>query len=177
MQYSTTSPERSGIVMLKLKRKLQFRSHAYFQAVRPQIILCALNWLKINNPLYNNIAVDMSNIQSNLLSLQQDCSNQNNKGLSDENEAVNSKTSTTEINSTVSISQEQNCADNDATDDNEEKDNPLNEFRTPTNEICPQSVIPDYPVILEENDEASLGNEIYSVPPGEKRHLTDRQTM
>ena len=40
-----------------------------------------------------------------------------------------------------------------------EKDDPLNEYRTPTNETCLQSVIPDYPAILEENDQVSLGNE------------------
>ena len=45
-------PERSGIIMLKLKRKLQFRGHIYFQAVRPQLIENVLNWLKQNNPLY-----------------------------------------------------------------------------------------------------------------------------
>ena len=28
-------PDRSGIILLKLERKLQFRSHVYFQAVRP----------------------------------------------------------------------------------------------------------------------------------------------
>lgn len=43
-------PERSGI-MLKLKRKIAFRGHVYFQAVRPDIVINALNWLKINNPL------------------------------------------------------------------------------------------------------------------------------
>ena len=47
-------PESSGIIMLRLKRKLQFRGHVYFQAVRPQFILNALNWLKTNNVLYNN---------------------------------------------------------------------------------------------------------------------------
>ena len=36
-------PERSGIIMLKLKCKLEFRGHVYFQAVRPQFILDALN--------------------------------------------------------------------------------------------------------------------------------------
>ena len=38
--------ERSGIIMLKLKRKLSFRGLVYFPAVRPDIILNALNWLK-----------------------------------------------------------------------------------------------------------------------------------
>ena len=36
-------PERSGIIMLKLKRKLESRGHVYFQAVHPQFILDALN--------------------------------------------------------------------------------------------------------------------------------------
>ena len=65
-------PERSGIIMLKLKRKLEFRDHVYFQAVRPQFILDALNWLKLNNPLYNNTTIDMDNISANLTCLEQD---------------------------------------------------------------------------------------------------------
>ena len=65
-------PERSGIIMLKLKRKLEFRGHVYFQAVRPQFILDALNWLKLNNPLYNNITIDIQNISAELTSLEQD---------------------------------------------------------------------------------------------------------
>ena len=40
-------PERSGIIMLKLKRKLQFRGHLYFQAVCPRVVDNAVNWLKI----------------------------------------------------------------------------------------------------------------------------------
>ena len=50
-------PDRSGIILLKLKRKLQFRGHVYFQAARPQLVLCALNWLVENNPLYENIQI------------------------------------------------------------------------------------------------------------------------
>ena len=37
-------PERSGIILLKLKRKLEFRGHVYFQAVRPQVIDDNLFW-------------------------------------------------------------------------------------------------------------------------------------
>ena len=37
-------PERSGIILLKLKRKLQFRGHVYFQAVRPHFVLQALQY-------------------------------------------------------------------------------------------------------------------------------------
>ena len=39
-------PERSGIILLKLKRKIQFGGHYYFEAVRPEFIMTALNWLK-----------------------------------------------------------------------------------------------------------------------------------
>jgi len=46
------APESSGIILLKLKRKLQFKGHVYFQAVRPNLILNALHWLQANNPLY-----------------------------------------------------------------------------------------------------------------------------
>jgi hypothetical protein len=59
-------PERSGIIMLKLKCKLEFRGHVYFQAVRPQFIENALNWLKLNNPLYFNVTTEMNNINVNL---------------------------------------------------------------------------------------------------------------
>ena len=34
-------PDRSGIIMLKLKRKLQFRGHGYFQVVWQELILTA----------------------------------------------------------------------------------------------------------------------------------------
>ena len=61
-------PERSGIVLLKLKRKLQFRGHVYFQAVRPRFVLQAsqLQWLKANNILHEEIQIDVNNIDTNL---------------------------------------------------------------------------------------------------------------
>lgn len=63
------APERSGIAMLKLKRKLQFRGHVYFQAVRPDLLQEALYWLKANNLLYKDIVVEINNIEDSLLSL------------------------------------------------------------------------------------------------------------
>jgi hypothetical protein len=62
-------PDRSGIILLKLKRKLQFRGHVYFQAVRPQFVISALNWLIANNPLYRNIEIQSNNISSDLTNL------------------------------------------------------------------------------------------------------------
>ena len=110
-------PERSGIIMLKLKRKLEFRGHVYFQAVRPQFILDALNWLKLNNPLYYNITIDINNISANLRSLIPD---DNASSIhSDENE------STDYCNKQITNN-----------DDTDERDDPLNEYRQATNETC-----------------------------------------
>lgn len=39
------APESSGMILLNLKRKLQFRGHVYYQAVHPEVLLYALNWL------------------------------------------------------------------------------------------------------------------------------------
>ena len=62
-------PDSSGIIMLKLKRKLQFRGHVYFQAVRPEVVLHALQWLKRNNELYENVVINLHNIDRELSSL------------------------------------------------------------------------------------------------------------
>ena len=64
------APESSGIILLKLKRKLQFRGHVYYQAVRPEIILNALNWLKANNELYKTITIDIDRIDRDLTTLE-----------------------------------------------------------------------------------------------------------
>ena len=56
----------SGIMLLKLKRKLEFRGHVYFQAARLQLLLNALNWLKNSKPLYKNVTVDQGNIDTTM---------------------------------------------------------------------------------------------------------------
>ena len=136
-------PERSGVIMLKLKRKLEFKGHVYFQAVRPQLVENALNWLIQNNPLYKNVTTDMSNIDERLKTLQQG----------------DTSTDTTDTSVTLPPNE-----DNEI----EENDDPLNTHRQATNETCLQSVLPDYPVRLQQS--GSLGNEIYDIAPGENRH-------
>ena len=145
------SPERSGIIMLKLKRKLQFRSHVFFQAVRPQFVLNALNWLKINNPLYTNIVINIENINIEFMNLEDDDENTNEVGA-DENHTSKGQ-----------------CAEEDNSD-NEEKDDPLDKHRQVASETCSQSVLPDYPVTTEMNAQCSLGNEVHNIAPGENKH-------
>ena len=48
---------------------------------------------------------------------------------------------------------------------------PLNEHRSPVSETYLQSVIPDYPVIMEEDNanNSSTGREVYNNAPGESK--------
>ena len=61
--------DSNGIIMIKLKRKLSFRGHVYFEAVSPDLVHLALAYLKDNNHLYSDIVIDVSQIPSSLLSL------------------------------------------------------------------------------------------------------------
>jgi hypothetical protein len=165
----------SGIILLTLKRKLQFRGHVYFRAVRPQFILNALNWLKEYNTLYESISINIDNIDSGLTSLQQS---------GDENSDVNQ--SGQDEHSDINPVTFQSCADNTKSSDSpamtddkeEERDDPLNKYRAPTNETCLQSVIPDYPIIIEQGNEnvASMGNEVYNIAPSENKHPVSLMT-
>ena len=160
-------PERSGIIMLKLKRKLQFRGHVYFQAVRPEFIVNALMWLRMNNPLYSNVVTSIENIDPSVTKFE-DCDTHVSSSTCTDNEVCSSN---------------QNSSKQDtmqpADDNEEEKDDPLNEYRAPINQTCLQSVIPDYPVTVELNSNNSSGNEVYNIAPGENKHpvslMTDKQ--
>jgi hypothetical protein len=144
----------------------------YFQAVRPQCIHNALNWLKKNNPLYDNITINIGNIDKELTTLQQ-CGDGHNQLVENEDLDVSPLPLESSIDGIKS-------SDVSAiTDDNhEEKDDPLNEYRAPTNETCLQSVIPDYPVLVEQENEndAAMGNEIYNIAPGENKHPVSLMT-
>ena len=182
-------PDSSGIIMLKLKRKLQFTGHVYFQAVRPEVVLHALQWLKRNNELYENVAINLQNIDHELSSL---CNHEQEieSGIATFSRDCDGDVHDCEKEQRVSkhggkdnghCSQDGNL-DSDASGDFEddcEREDPLNELRAATCETCLQSIIPDYPIISdEEGRERSAGNEIFSVAPGENKHpvsmMTDR---
>ena len=63
--------DSNGLILLKLKRKLCYRGHVLFESVRPDIVQTALNYLKQNNPLYNNVEININNIPIDLLSLEE----------------------------------------------------------------------------------------------------------
>ena len=51
-------PSQMQMVPMKLKRKLCYKGHYMFQYVRPAKVLAALQWLKLNNPLYKDIEIN-----------------------------------------------------------------------------------------------------------------------
>ena len=55
------------IIIVKLKRKLQYRGHVYFESVRPNFILRFLQYSTLNNPLYHDIEIDLDNIPKFLI--------------------------------------------------------------------------------------------------------------
>ena len=185
-------PERSAIILLKLKRKLQFRGHVYFESVRPEFVLKALNWLKFNNALYKDIEVDCTNIDIDLTNTGENaCDNfvlcnsltsgckgyicgMSNCSKLQLREINNSESNHQSLNIEKTISSDSFTGKND----DKEVDDPLNEHRSPANETCLQSVIPDYPVtIIEENNcRNSTGREIYNIAPGENKHPVSLMT-
>ena len=52
-------PDRSCIIIIKLKRKLQSGGQVYFEASRPELIQQVLNCLKLHNPLYKDVLIDI----------------------------------------------------------------------------------------------------------------------
>ena len=51
-------PEDIHLILLKLKRKLKFKSHHIFDFIRPHKVTAALAWLKANHPHYKDVIVD-----------------------------------------------------------------------------------------------------------------------
>ena len=56
----------SGIILLKLERKLEYSGHQYCKAVRPEFVKNVLQVLKRNNKFYENVEIDMHNFGEDL---------------------------------------------------------------------------------------------------------------
>lgn len=61
--------DSSGVIMLKLKRKMVFRGHVLFEPVRPDYVKSALLYLKLSNPLYTNVRINMEQLSIDSLSM------------------------------------------------------------------------------------------------------------
>ena len=49
--------DSNGIIIVKRKRKLQYRGHVYSESVRPNFMLKFLQYLKLNNLLCHDIEI------------------------------------------------------------------------------------------------------------------------
>ena len=54
--------DSNGLVIIKLKRKLEYHGHVLFEPVRPVFLKSILNYLKINNHLYQDVVISTENI-------------------------------------------------------------------------------------------------------------------
>ena len=130
-----------------------------------------MTWLEANNPLYKDVDINCSNIGLNLTNIASD--NEYIDNFLIDNNATNNfgdTSGSSSVNSNVH-EQTQNYE--------EEIDDPLNNYRSPANERCLQSKIPDYPLITEQdNGSISTGREIYNIAPSENKHpvsfMTDK---
>ena len=68
--------DSNGLIVVKLKSKLCYRGHVYFESVRPDLVHQALIFLKENNVLYSDKIIDLDNAQNDLLSLSDNESDQ-----------------------------------------------------------------------------------------------------
>ena len=62
----TLPADSNGLVIIKLKRRFEYRGHVYFEPVRQSSIFRILQFMKKNNPLYHDIDINLSNIADGL---------------------------------------------------------------------------------------------------------------
>ena len=166
----------SGIIMVKLKRKLQYKGHQYFQAVRPSYIAAALQWLQMNNPLYQQVTISADNFEGSSEMV-------NRHFTGNETEIANNSMSNClsgNRNSALTDDDLQNSEDTDEIED------PLNEFRNICGETCLQAYLPDYSTIMEssssplfdnpvansrmDTERVLSGDEVVNIAPSECKH-------
>ena len=69
MDVSTLLPRQASsncLVIIKLKRKLEYRGHVYFEPVRPDIVLRLQQFCKANNDLYKDVIIVPTHIPTAL---------------------------------------------------------------------------------------------------------------
>ena len=64
--------DSNGILYVKLKRKMMYNGHEYFDSVRRHIVKEVLEYLKKYNPLYQNIIIDDSKLTDGSCNFQSD---------------------------------------------------------------------------------------------------------
>ena len=63
--------DSNGLVVVKLKSKLNYQGHVYFEADRPETVFHSLLYLRQNSALYSDIEIILDNIPSDFCHYQQ----------------------------------------------------------------------------------------------------------
>ena len=61
--------DSNDLIIVKLKRKLDYKGHIVFEAIRPDIVIQFLGFLRRHNDLYSDIEINPANIQVDILGL------------------------------------------------------------------------------------------------------------
>lgn len=151
----------NGIVIVKIKRKLEYKAHVLFEPIRSNFIQQLLCYLKDNNPLYHDIEIDFSNICSSLI-LDKNESTENLDDNSDKTVDFNITAkpdifdiviNSNSLDEPIPIVLERNDDD-----EFETTVNPLDAFRSTADETALMSHMPS---------EVELDNEILILAPGQ----------
>ena len=59
--------DSNGLLIVKLKRKLEYKCHIIFEAVRPALFVQFFEFLKLHNHLYSDIEINYNNIPVDML--------------------------------------------------------------------------------------------------------------
>jgi len=126
--------DNNGIVQVALKKKMNFKSNVYLESVRLNIVQEVLFYLKLVNPLYSNIEIDLENIPQTWTNLGSD-KEINDQSENDEMEIDFVCDSTIE---SIKNNNDNEITENICEESEEEDENPLYEHRLPLsgNNIC-----------------------------------------
>ena len=82
--------DSNSLIVIKLKRKLTCKDHAFFESVSSEFLNQTLTYLKENNPPYSDVNYDNGYIPNNLLSFANDNVPGPNETVEDSEEIENS---------------------------------------------------------------------------------------
>ena len=150
--------DSNGVVQVALKKKMNFKSNVYLESVRPNIIRDVLNYLKLVNPLYKDIEINLENIPSNWINLSSNIESDEYDNETTIDFVCDS--SVKPINNRISGLDKEKQSELES---EEEDENPLNEHRLPCQET---SFVPNIP--HEQIDDGNIviapGQDITPIP-------------
>ena len=117
--------DSNGLIIVMLKRKLEYKGHVVFEAVRPDVVIQFLEFLRSHNDLYSDIEINPANLPVDILGLQR---------FKTEEDTIYSKLLKC-LDEPIEVQLESSLGE-------ETLDDPLSEFRTPSMETTFVSEIP-----------------------------------